>query len=150
VPHLAQLNVALLRHGLDHPDLAPFVAGLDPVNADADQARGFVWRLVDDTGNATDVRPWGEDMIVNMSVWTDVESLRAYVFGAAHLEVLRQRRSFFVPAERPHLVLWWVPEGHRPTMLEAHERLERLELDGPSPYAFTLRHVFAPDGTSVA
>ncbi len=144
--HLAQLNIARLAHPLDHPDLEAFVTALDAVNAVADEAPGFVWRLQDEAiGNATDIRPWGEDVIVNLSVWTDVASLEAYVFGAAHAAVLKQRRMFFHRMAEPSLVLWWVPEGHRPTLEEARERLDRLAAEGPSAYAFTLRDVFGPD-----
>jgi hypothetical protein len=142
--HLAQLNVARLAHPLDHPSLEPFVTSLDAVNAVADAAPGFVWRLQEESGNATDLRPWGDDMIVNLSVWTDVESLRSYVYGAEHADVLRQRRAFFTPMDGPTLVLWWVDAGHEPTLVEARERLDRLESDGPTPYAFTLRSPFPP------
>jgi hypothetical protein len=83
-------------------------------------------------------------MIVNLSVWTALGQLRDYVYGADHAAVLRQRRAFFVPMESPHLVLWWVPSGHRPTLAEARDRLERLAADGPTPYAFTLREPFEP------
>jgi hypothetical protein len=146
VRHLAQLNVARLAHSLDHPALAPFVDNLAAVNAVADDAPGFVWRLQDDeVGNATDVRPWGEDMIVNLSVWVDVEPLRTYVYGAEHAAVLRQRRSFFVVMDTPSLVLWWVDAGHEPTLDEARERLDHLEVHGPTPHAFTLRQTFAAD-----
>jgi hypothetical protein len=144
MPQLAQLNVALLRHPLDHPDLVPFVSRLDDVNAEADAAPGFVWRLQEGTGNATGLRPWGEEMIVNLSVWTDLESLRAYVYAPGHVEVLRARRQFFVPMQTPHLVLWWVPDGHRPTLQEARERLTLLEATGPGPEAFTLAAAFPP------
>ena len=85
---LAQLNVARLRNPLDHPDLAPFVEALDAVNAVADVAPGFVWRLQEESGNATGLRPWGEEMIVNLSVWEDVESLKDYVYSGAHAAVL--------------------------------------------------------------
>lgn len=143
--HLAQLNVARLRHELDHPDLGPFVEALDAVNAVADEAPGFVWRLQED-GNATSIRPWGPDMIVNLSVWTDLAALESYVYGAAHAGVLKQRRMFFTRMERPSLVLWWVEEGHEPSLEEAHERLARLEADGPTPYAFTMRTAFDEAG----
>jgi hypothetical protein len=148
--HLAQLNIAELRHPLDHPALASFVDRLDPVNAVADAAPGFVWRLQEESGNATGVRPWGDDMIVNLSLWDDLEALRAYVFGAAHAEVLRSRREYFVPMETPNLVVWWVPFGHRPDLAEARERLDHLEKHGPTPYAFTLRTAFPPDETGGA
>jgi hypothetical protein len=144
--HLAQLNIARLAHPLDHPDLEAFVAALAAVNAVADAAPGFVWRLQDEAlGNATDIRPWGDDVIVNLSVWTDVASLEAYVYGAPHAAVLKQRRMFFHRMATPSLVLWWVPEGHRPTLAEARDRLDRLEAEGPTAYAFTLRDVIEPE-----
>ena len=143
---LAQLNVARLVRSLDHPQLEPFVSALDEVNAVADAAPGFVWRLQEESGNAIGVRPWGEDMIVNLSLWDDLESLRAYVFAPDHAAVLRRRREYFEPMPTPHLVVWWVPVGHRPELDEARERLDHLEAHGPTPYAFTLRTAFPPDG----
>jgi hypothetical protein len=136
---LAQLNVARLREPLDSPTLAPFVAALDAVNAVADRWPGFVWRLQDEGGNATAIRPWGDDVIVNLSVWESVEALRSYVYAAEHAAVLRRRREWFVPYDGPHLVLWWVPAGHRPDLAEAGARLSRLAAAGPGPDAFTLR-----------
>ena len=144
--HLAQLNVARLAHPLDHPNLEAFTSALDAVNAVADEAPGFVWRLQEDEiGNATDIRPWGDDMIVNLSVWEDLASLEAYVYGAAHAAVLKQRRMFFHRMESPSLVLWWVTEGHEPTLEESRQRLDRLEEVGPSPYAFTMRQSYPPE-----
>jgi hypothetical protein len=142
---LAQLNVARLRHPLDHPALASFVRELAAVNAVADAAPGFVWRLQEESGDATGLRPWGEDMIVNLSVWDDVESLRRYVYGQEHAAVLRRRREYFTTMDTPSLVLWWVPAGHRPEPAEAGERLDHLAKHGPTPYAFTLRAALAPD-----
>ncbi len=143
--HLAQLNVARLRVPLEHPALIPFVSNLGAVNAEADAAPGFVWRLQEtESGNATDLRPWGEDMIVNMSVWTDVEALRQYVFTPGHIEIMRQRRAFFTPMDTPYAVLWWVPAGHLPTLDEAKERLDLLIAEGPSVRAFTFKDEHPP------
>ncbi|MEZ5117260.1 MAG: DUF3291 domain-containing protein [Candidatus Nanopelagicales bacterium] len=139
---LAQLNIARLRAALDSPELADFVAALDDVNASAESASGFVWRLKDESGNATSIRPWGEDVVVNLSVWDSVESLRAWMYAGQHLELLRRRREFFVPLASHHLVLWWVPEAHRPDLDEAHLRLSMLDRLGPSAEAFTLQRVF--------
>ena len=94
---LAELNVSRLRFPLDSPELADFVANLDRINALAEAAPGFVWRLRDASGNATSIRPFGADYVVNLSVWRDVESLRAYAYGSAHLEFLRRRREWFEP-----------------------------------------------------
>ena len=54
--HLAQCNIARLRAPLDSPALVDFVAALEPVNALADRAPGFVWRLQTEEGDATAIR----------------------------------------------------------------------------------------------
>ena len=82
---LAQLNIAYLRAPIDSPELADFVANLDRINSLADAADGFRWRLMSDDGNATSMRPFGDDVIVNMSVWRDIDALRNYVHNPAHL-----------------------------------------------------------------
>ncbi|MER5483630.1 DUF3291 domain-containing protein [Streptomyces sp. NPDC002812] len=136
--HLAQLNVSTLLHPLDDPRLAPFVEMLDPVNAAADGAPGFVWRLVaEGAADATGLRPAGEDRIVNLSVWETQESLWDFAYRSGHLEMMRRRREFFERHVEAHLVLWWVPAGHIPTVGEALERLAELQAHGPSPRAFT-------------
>jgi Domain of unknown function (DUF3291) len=141
--HLAQLNVARLTHPIDSPELADFVAALDPVNEVADAAPGFVWRLQDESGDATSIRPFGDDIIVNLSVWESVEALAAFMYGDAHADVLRRRREWFDPFGAPAVVAWWIPAGHRPTADEAKERLESLTNHGPSAEAFTLRSPYA-------
>ena len=146
--HLAQLNIARLIEPLDSPRLAGFVALLPVVNAVADAASGFVWRLVDaDGADATQLRPFGPDWIVNLTVWESVEALREFVYRGSHLEPLRRRREWFHVADEAYAVLWWVPAGHIPTMDEAAERLAKLRGNGPGPDAFTLREPYpAPAG----
>ncbi|MBZ9600159.1 DUF3291 domain-containing protein [Streptomyces erythrochromogenes] len=136
--HLAQLNVATLLHPIDDPRIAPFVEALDPVNAAADGAPGFVWRLVGEgESDATGLRPAGEDVIVNLSVWESQEALWDFAYRSGHLEVMRRRREWFERHVEAHMVLWWVPAGHLPTVGEALERLTELRDHGPSPRAFT-------------
>ncbi len=141
---LAQLNIALMRAPVDDPLMAAFVARLDEINAIADAAPGFVWRLQDEAGDATSFRPFGDDVLVNMSVWRDVESLKDYVLRSDHAQVLRQRKAWFERMDQPYTVMWWVPAGHRPTLAEAAERLELLRRDGAGPRAFTFRDAFPP------
>ncbi|MFI1566847.1 DUF3291 domain-containing protein [Streptomyces sp. NPDC020490] len=136
--HLAQLNVATLRHPLDDPRTAPFVEMLDPVNAAAEGAPGFVWRLVEEgAADATGLRPAGENVIVNLTVWESPEALWDFTYRSGHLEVMRRRREWFERHAEAHLALWWVPAGHLPTVGEALERLAHLRAHGPSPRAFT-------------
>jgi hypothetical protein len=46
----------------------------DRINLLAEATEGFRWRLQSDEGDATSLRPFGEDVIVNMSVWRDLAS----------------------------------------------------------------------------
>ena len=85
---LAQMNLARLRAPLDSPQLADFVGALDRINALADGSDGFFWRLQDESGNATGPHPMGEDVIVNMSVWRDSQSLQAFVYRSCASAVL--------------------------------------------------------------
>ena len=144
--HLAQMNIAVPKGPMDGPVMAEFKAGLPALNAIADAAPGFVWRLVDDGGaDATALRPFGDDTMVNMSVWESVEALRDYAYRVpAHLEALRRRREWFRPWGTGNmLVLWWIPAGTIPTLDEARDRLAHLDRHGPGPMAFTLRTPFA-------
>lgn len=149
---LAQVNVARLAAPLDDPLLADFVASLDPVNAAADRAPGFVWRLQTEDGNATAIQAFAWDagessgVIVNMSVWTDVAHLADFVYGEIHRQVLRRRREWFEAMKEAFTACWWVPAGERPTTDHAEERVAHLRGHGPTPRAFTLRdHYPAPD-----
>src|SRR5919112_4903534 len=143
--HLAQVNVATLRASLDSPELAGFVAQLEPINALADGSPGFVWRLQTEDGDATAIRPFEDERIIlTMSVWESPAALHAYVYQSAHAEVMRRRREWFSRMTDAFLALWWVPAGHRPTVAEGVARLERLRDDGPTPHAFTFRQQFPP------
>jgi hypothetical protein len=136
--HLAQLNVARLLAPIDSPQLLGFVSRLDEVNALAEAAPGFVWRLKDDvTNNATAVPIYDDHMIiVNMSVWESIEALRAYVYSGAHLEVFKQRRDWFAHMRDAATAMWWIPAGHVPDVAEARERLDHLRTHGPTAFAF--------------
>ena len=145
--HLAQVNIARMRAPLDHPLLAGFVARLDDVNALADACPGFVWRLQTDAGDATSLRPYDDERILlNLSVWQNPERLREFVYRSAHVDVMRQRRSWFERFDAPYYALWWVPAGHIPSVDEAKERLEHLRAHGESVRAFSFAMLFpAPD-----
>ena len=147
---LAQLNIAALKAPLDSPELKDFVDNLDRINALAEGSPGFAWRLKGDGNDATSLRPLGENVIVNMSVWKDVAALRDYVYRSGHVEVMRRRREWFARMTEAYMVLWWVPAGHEPTIAEAVERLTLLRTQGPSARAFTFAEAFsAPDSPSV-
>lgn len=143
--HLAQVNVARLRAPLDAPSMRAFVDGLEPINALADDSPGFVWRLQTDEGDATSVRVFDDDMlIVNMSVWESLETLRTFVFRTEHADYLRRRSEWFERLAEAPTALWWIARGAIPTIDEAKRRLELLRANGPTPEAFSLRAPFPP------
>jgi Domain of unknown function (DUF3291) len=148
--HLAQLNIATLLAPLDDPRLAEFVANLDRINELAEAAPGFVWRLKGEGNDATSLRPFGENVIVNMSVWKDADRLFDFVYRTAHAPVMAKRRQWFAKPEGPFVALWWISAGHRPTIEEARQRPALLARKGPSPGAFTFKQRFpAPVGSAV-
>jgi hypothetical protein len=145
--HLAQCNIVKLKAPLDSPVVAEFVAALDPINALADAAPGFVWRLKTDDGDATSIRVFDDDQILlNMSVWESIEALTEYVYRSGHKDVLRQRRQWAERFDGVQTAMWWIRAGTIPEPSEAVTRLDHLGLAGPSEFAFTFHHRFpAPD-----
>ncbi len=135
--HLAQLNIGRFAAPLDDPRMAGFVENLDRINALADRMPGFVWRLQGENGNATDI-PWVGDptIAVNLSVWESGEALERFTFGTLHRTFYARRREWFDAFAGHHLVLWWVPAGHRPDLAEAAARLAHLEAHGDTEHAF--------------
>jgi hypothetical protein len=146
---LAQLNIGIIKGPMDSPVMADFAANLERINAVAEAAPGFVWRLQTEEGDATAIRPFeNENTLVNMSVWKDLDSLRRYVYHSAHVDVMRRRREWFEEMNEAFLVLWWVPRGHRPSITEAIARLDLLRAKGPSSESFTFRRSFPPPGAA--
>jgi hypothetical protein len=141
---LAQLNIAVMKQPLESPGMADFVANLDRINALADASTGFLWRLQTEQGDATALRPMGENTLVNLSVWRDVASLNAFVYRTAHADIMRRRKEWFERMTDATVVLWWVPKGHRPSVSEAAAKLALLRAQGPTPEAFTFRQAFGP------
>ena len=141
--HLAQLNIARMLFPLESPELADFVNNLDRINELADSSEGFVWRLMGDGNDATSLRPFDDEMIiVNMSVWQNLERLKDYVYKSVHTDYLKRRAEWFEKMQDVIVVLWWIPEGHVPTVQEARERLEHLRMNGSSEFAFSFREAF--------
>jgi len=146
VLQIAQVNIGRMKGALEDPVMAGFVARLDEINALADRSPGFVWRLQTEAGNATYMRPFDDDRILfNMSVWESIEQLKRYVYYTAHVEVLKRRADWFEKFSGAYTALWWVPQGHRPSVDEAKKRLAHLDAHGPSPFAFTFKNPFPAD-----
>ena len=144
--HLAQLNIARMLAPIDSPVMADFVANLDRINGIAESSPGFVWRLKDDSNNATSIRIFDDDfLIVNMSTWESVDALFHYVYKSDHVEIFKRRAEWFEKMTDMHMVLWYVPAGSNPTVADAVERLTHLRSQGETPYAFSFRKRFTPE-----
>lgn len=148
--HLAQINILRFKRQKDDPANADFMDALDPVNALADKAPGFVWRLVGEGNDAVDIDPVPDDprLAVNMSVWEDVQSLGDFVYrNPEHLAIMRRRKEWAEQIE-VYQALWWIPIGHIPSVEEGFEKIALLEQNGASAETFTFRQPFdASDGT---
>lgn len=139
--HLAQLNIGKLRGPRSDPTMAGFFDNLDRINAAAERMPGFVWRLKDESGNATNI-PWVGDpgLAVNLSVWESVEALEKFVWASAHTKIYNRKAEFFEKLSTPYFVMWWIDKGHIPAPAEAKERLDHLMLHGASEFAFGWEH----------
>ena len=103
--HLAQVNIAALKYPLDDPRVADFARNLDRVNGIAERSDGFVWRLQDESGDATDIRAFDDPTIViNMSVWRDQECLEHFVWKTVHKQFYHRRAEWFSVMEKQHFV----------------------------------------------
>ena len=144
---LAQLNLARAKYPLTSAEMADFVAMIAKVNAAAEAADGFIWRLRDDDGDgALGLRLSGDDpetadLLVNMSVWRDLDALRAFVIeNLGHRAVMRRRAEWFHRALEPMTVCWYVNEGEIPATADAEARLRELRESGPSDELFEFKH----------
>jgi hypothetical protein len=144
--HLAQVNIAKLLYPLDHPAMADFVNNLDRINALAESSEGFVWRLKDEDNNATAIKIYDDDsLIVNLTVWENIDSLFQFAYRTDHVEIFKRRKEWFEKMPVMHMAMWYVPAGHLPTVPEAQERLTRLREKGDTPLAFSFKKRFAPE-----
>ena len=145
--HLAQLNIAEATAKMDSPIMAGFVNNTDRINTIAEESDGFVWRLVgDDNDDSYSINAFdSEYILVNMSVWKDRESLFNYVYNSGHVEIFKRKKEWFTKMLKMHMVLWYIEDGHIPTVEEGKERLEYLQKKGESPYAFGFKSKYLPE-----
>ena len=150
---LAQLNIGIGRHPMDDPRMQGFVGRIDVINALADRSDGFIWRLVDDDeeiDGALDLRlPDSESTLVNMSVWRDIQSLFHFIYKTAHAKVMADRDDYFIPLTERFVVLWWIQDGHIPSLDEAKTKLDAIRANGPTPKAFDFQTPFSADGKPI-
>ena len=140
---LAQVNIVRLLAPFDSAELADYRSSVEPLNTLADDSPGFVWRLQSDTGDATSIQVYEDPMIlINLSVWENLETLKAYTYRSDHATIMKRRREWFAKIKSATVALWWIESGSLPTAEEARQRLACLDQHGPTPFAFTFKTQF--------
>ncbi|MEL6133871.1 MAG: DUF3291 domain-containing protein, partial [Bacteroidota bacterium] len=120
-----------------------FVANLGRINAIAESDPAFVWRLVDESSDPT--HPFSDPkLLLNLSLWQSIDALKQFVYKSDHVNIMRRKKEWFHLMEAMHMVLWYVPVGHIPTLGEAKAKLELLRAEGPTVEAFHFGKVFNP------
>lgn len=135
---LAQFDLVKPKFAKGDARMEEFNSSVGYVNHLAEQHPGFIWRETDEDQLLLD-QLWGEGYLYTLSLWRDVESLKDFLYNTPHKTFMRRGGEWFDPISRPRVVLWWVEEGHVPTLREAHGRLTCLYEVGPSLHAFDLR-----------
>jgi Domain of unknown function (DUF3291) len=144
--HLAQVNIGKILAPMDSEVMSEFKNNLDRINALAEASEGFVWRLKEENNNATSIKVFEDDfMLINMSVWKDIDSLYNYVYESAHVEYLKNRKLWFEKLTDKYMALWWIPAGHIPTPSEAIERINHIQLHGDTAFAFGFKKRFTAE-----
>jgi Domain of unknown function (DUF3291) len=141
--YLAQINIAKLLEPIDSPLLEDFVNDLDRINTIAENCQGFIWRLKDESGNATHINPFDDNsFIVNISVWESIDDLKNFTYNTDHFEVFKKRAKWFKKMKTPHMALWWLKEGELPTAIDGKKKLLQLETLGDTEESFSFKHLF--------
>jgi hypothetical protein len=147
--HLAQLNIARAVAPMEHEAMSDFYSNLEAINGLGERSPGFVWRLKDDSGNATAFKVSDDPLVfVNLTVWESIEDLYAYVYRTDHTAFFKRRFEWFERWKGPSVVLWWQPANALPTLEVAMRRLELLAANGPTAEAFTFKQRFDPPGVT--
>lgn len=141
--YLAQVNIAKMKDAADSELMSDFVSAIDAVNEVAEAAPGFIWRLKGDENNALAIRVFEDNyLLINMSIWKDVESLKSFLYSGKHLDVYRKKKKWFHEMDDHHMAMWFVPLNEKPTPQEAKQKLEHLNKHGETIHAFTFRSNF--------
>lgn len=142
--HLAEFNFSKAIAPMEDPRMAEFVRLSPIVNAWAEAAPGFVWRYNPQGHDSFNIRPFEDPLIYcTLSVWESVEALRDFVMRTDHQKVMARRKEWFVPIGT-HIVMWWIPVGKEPTILEAKAKYDKLMAHGPNQEAFSFEKPFPP------
>jgi len=146
---VAFYTFGILRESPRHETVRPFWDRGPRVIEAAENTDGFVYQSREQWQNPLfhDQQEYpvlppdnpSERAPATLSLWEDLESVYAFSYRGPHAEALGKRKEWFVKAEWPTYVAWWVDDDHMPTFEEAVERQGHLHENGPTPYAFDFK-----------
>ena len=145
---IAEINIARMKGiNIKDPVMKEFVDNLDRVNTVAESSEGFVWRLKDESNNATNINPYDdEQVIINISVWQSIEALENYMYKTLHVGFLKRRKEWFQSYGKVYTAMWWIPAGQFPTLQQAVDNLDYLQKNGATEKVFDFKRKFlAPE-----
>lgn len=141
---IAEINIAKMKGvNIEDPIMKEFVDNLDRVNNLAENSEGFVWRLKDENNDATSFNPYNdEQIIINVSVWENIETLENFIYKTFHTDFLKRRKEWFNTFGKAYTAMWWIPKGQFPTIKEAVHKLDYLQKNGASTIVFDFKNKF--------
>ena len=144
--HLAQLNIADAKADSSSDLMQGFYDRIEEIHDLAEASPGYIWRYQDEDGDDVAERIFANPLLlINLTLWQDIESLRHFVYKTVHKELIQGRNQWFNKMPEMYQVLWWVPARHIPTIQESKGRLETLREHGPTVKAFTFAKPFSPE-----
>jgi len=141
--HLAELNISRWKIDPESEAAKGFTTNVGRINSLARRSEGFIWRLEDEQRDENGANAVCPDSLTEMtlSAWQSPEHLEHFVWNTAHKKIYKGKNNWFGALHSHHFVMWWIVEGHRPDLEEAKERLEYLDANGNSDYAFEWSHL---------
>jgi len=138
--HLAEMNIGRLLAPTDDPRVKDFMDNLDRINGLGKRMPGFVWMMEGSgepgTGN-TDAKLDGDPQFVaNLTVWETPQALSTFVYDTLHARFMDRKAEWFAVLDTPHFAMWWIEEGHIPTLQEGRDKIALIAEQGDSAQAF--------------
>lgn len=136
--HVAQFNVVRFKFPPGHVALRTFEENVARINAIAEASPGFVWRYVEaGTRDVEFVQFVDGSFLGALSVWESIEALKAFVYGKAHLEMMRRKAEWMSNMAERSYVLWHVERGIQPRPEEGWKRLVHFRENSDSAMSFS-------------
>ncbi len=125
------------------PRAAGFTDNVARINQLAERSPGFVWRLLDEQRDdeGRNAVCDSASTVMTLSTWESPVHLEQFVWNTVHKQIYNGKDQWFSHMESHHLVMWWVKAGHQPGLVEARERLDHMDAQGNSDFAFGWAHL---------